>query len=163
MGWAERPREIQTLFNPAFVGALVREGARGYLEQRAPLGLPFPLAFLLVPLVMNRRTRSMLPRTVSTSLGAWLPSHPLARELLAIHARDLSPLVREAIAFGLQAGVLELGEEADLRPAAPLGRRRRVSSTTDVMDSLGKAFFVGRWFARAGSPATVYALWGVRP
>ncbi len=33
----------------------------------------------------------------------------------------------------------------------------------EIDDCYRKADFVGRWFARAGTVTTIYAMWGVKP
>ena len=59
--WAGRPTELAYLFNPAFCGWVLREAVAGYASVK-PAGLPLPLAFLILPVVLHRVTRELVPR-----------------------------------------------------------------------------------------------------
>src|ERR1039457_6981771 len=54
--WNDRPPEIAHLFNPAFCALLIREGVLGFVEV-SPGGMPYPLVFLLLPIVLHKATR----------------------------------------------------------------------------------------------------------
>jgi Family of unknown function (DUF6521) len=69
--WTERPIELANLLNPAFCGFLIRSAAASYKESK-PEGMPFALAFLVLPLVLHVSTRKTLPRSVRTTLISWL-------------------------------------------------------------------------------------------
>jgi hypothetical protein len=98
-------------------------------------------------------------------LPVWLDDNPLIRAQLAERARTLVPYSREALLFGGTLGFLTVSED---RVSAEQGWKRKISaelrrSSDEVRSCAKRADFLGRWFARAGSPATVMALMGVRP
>jgi hypothetical protein len=162
IAWRDRPVEGRALHNPAFVALVLVSGARGFHSETQG-GLPYPLAFLLVPIVVHGRSRDELPRTVRTSLAAWLADHVYLRETFPLRVRALAPAIREGVAMSLTAGCLEIGLGGVLIPterAPATAGARQTSQTKAILDRAG---FVGRWLGRAGSPATVFALWGVRP
>ena len=72
--WHERPTEIANLFNPAFCALIVRDGSQGFAEHN-PTGMPYPLAFVLLPIVLHRGTRNILPKTIATKLHPWIEQH----------------------------------------------------------------------------------------
>jgi hypothetical protein len=151
------------LFNPAFAAITLRAAAVGHSSAAAE-GLPFSLAFLVLPLVFHAGTRSELPRSVSTSMPAWLTQHALVREEFASRVTALAPVVREAVAFGLASRVLSVQSGARLVADRTLPKRlREAVDDGDVDDIVKRAHFVGRWLGNAGSATTVYALWGIRP
>jgi hypothetical protein len=76
--WAGRPTELAYLFNPAFCGWVLREAVEGYTLVR-PGGMTLPLAFLILPVVLHRPTRQLMPRAVTTKLHVWLQEHPEVR------------------------------------------------------------------------------------
>lgn len=165
--WRERPTEIANLLNPAFIGAVVGRAAAGYQDE-AGRAMPFPLLFVAVPLVLHRKTRERLPRDARTRMTSWLQHAPEVRVGFADRTRDVSPFVREGVSFGLAARGLRITPDGGIEAAAGMSLRRMVqenegSGPTDVNECLRRATFIGRWLARAGSPSTVFALWGIRP
>lgn len=162
--WAERPSEVANLLNPAFCGLLLREAVSGY-ESATPAGMPFPLAFLVLPVVLHEATRGLLPGTTRTSLHAWLQENPQARVNFAERARELNPWTREALLYLAARGAVRFAEGGVVRAAGKLSRGRTAleEGSAEVKLCLQKAKLVGKWFALAGDTATVFQMWGVRP
>jgi hypothetical protein len=164
MVWAERSHEERALLNPGFCATLLWHAARGYASE-GDIALSFEESFLVLPFVLHRGTRETLPRSSRTSLAAWLDEYPLARGRVASRARLLVPFTKEALTFGGAHGLIRL-DEGRLR-ADPVWQRtvnRTLKVTSDeVKGCASRAAFIGKWFAEAGSAATVLALIGVRP
>lgn len=163
--WDSRTNEEARLFNPSFCATLLAEAAADH-QRRNRQPLPFPLAFLVLPVVLHRTTREALPSTTVTALLPWIERN---RETLAgfpTRVASMRDVTREAIVFGLRHGVLDITEPADLtvgphrKTATP---RRTPLFTDEVRACLDRAAFVGRWFAAAGTTATIYASLGVSP
>jgi hypothetical protein len=162
--WIDRSPEERALLNPSFFSFLFWHAATGHLGESGN-GLPFGTTFLILPMVLHRETRESLPKTVTTSLPVWLDDNQLVRARLAERARTLVPYTKEALMFGGIRGFLKVSAVSVF---AEQGWKRKISagvkgSTDEVRSCAKKADFLGRWFARAGSPATVMALLGVRP
>lgn len=162
--WSKRAPEERALLGPSFLAILLWQAANGY-EDEAKTGLPFDVAFLVLPIVLHRETRELLPKTVSTSLAFWLNQYPLICARIADRARVIVPFTKEAIVFG---GIYGLLSVIDFEIIANLDWQRKIRSslknTSDEVRVCAKqANFTGRWFARAGSSQTVMALLGVRP
>jgi Family of unknown function (DUF6521) len=162
--WMSRPAEERALLNPSFCSCLLWQASAGY-EDAANAPLPFDVAFLVLPMVLHRDTRESLPKLVKTSLAVWLGDNPLSRSRVADRARTLSPFTKDAMMFGgvhglfdLKGGAITPNGDWEKRIAADLK-----DSTDEVRTCSKRAEFVGRWFARAGSPRTVLAILGVRP
>lgn len=162
--WAERPRDEASLFNPAFLGALLAQVADGHRKDSGA-GLPWTLGFIALSAVLHKETREALPKSISTSMAAWTRDHALLVGALPQRASVLRPRISEALLFGLAHGLL-IHEDGRLLPGQ---RRHRVPSdpwrepTDDFRQCASKAALFGRWCARSGMPATIYALWGARP
>jgi hypothetical protein len=162
--WADRSHEERALLNPGFCATLLWHAARGYAGEGDNL-LSFEESFLVLPFVLHRGTRETLPRSSRTSLAAWLDEYPLARGRVASRARLLVPFTKEALAFGGAHGLIRL-DEGRLRgdPAWQRAVNRTLKVTSDEVNGCAnRAVFIGKWFAQAGSAATVLALIGVRP
>ena len=162
--WAERPTELAYLFNPAFCGWALREAFEGYASVR-PAGMPLPLAFLILPIVLHRETRERVPRAVTTTLHVWLQEHPEARVTFAERARELATFTREALIFLGSLGQLRVADDGAVLAHGKLGRGKAplLRESQELGEILAAAKFAGRWFAHAGEPATVFQMWGVCP
>lgn len=151
--------DARALFNPAFVAALIGRAADGHRSEReAPL--PVALAYLIAPLVLHTPTREALPR-VNARLAKWADDHHLARAELRSRAPQLVGVTRHALRFGLRHDLIVLVPEG-IEPGSAL-TRLPAPTGGDAEDCWRKAHLLGRWLPRAGPPATVLALLGVRP
>jgi len=162
--WPDRSAEERALLNPSFFSVLFWHAATGHSGELG-VDLPFSTAFLILPMVLHRETRESLPKMVTTSLPVWLDDNQLVRVRLAERARTLVPYTKEALMFGGTRGFLKVSSTSVI---AEQDWKRRINAgvknaTDEVHSCAKKADFLGRWFARAGSPATVMALFGVRP
>ena len=75
LSWSSRPSEIANLLNPAFCGFLTYKAIESY-NSEAGHGMPYPLVFLLLPIILHTETRTKLPKATSTTILAWLNAHP---------------------------------------------------------------------------------------
>lgn len=72
--WKDRPPEVANLLNPAYLSILLSKMCSGYAKPR--IGMPFPLAFVGLPLILHRGTAEILPKTSRTRLHLWLDQNP---------------------------------------------------------------------------------------
>lgn len=161
--WSQRPKEYARLLNPAFLAALVWAVARGY-RQVAREGLPYPLVFVALPIVLHKATREALPETTRTSLVTWISDNPNVKVCFTERATSLMPLIKECILFGTQGRLITISSFRIIsakKPRSMTGFLDEVSE--EVRDCMNKAELIGRWFASHGDPTTVMALWGVAP
>lgn len=160
--WNDRPPEIAHLFNPAFCALLIRDGVSGFMESR-PGGMPYPLVFLLLPIVLHKATRESLPATIATKMHPWIQQHQEARVGFSARCAAVAGHTREAILFAANGTQLTFSRDGALQ--APRLRSRRLPWPPDSESATcrQRARFVGRWLASAGDVATIFAMWGVRP
>jgi Family of unknown function (DUF6521) len=162
--WTQRPREEANLLNPAFCCAALTSSIAGYMAVNVE-GIPYPLVFMILPIVLHKATREALPQNTRTSLAAWIQDNAAMRVLFPERVISLKPHTREAVLFGLLHDWLAFQTDARLQTA--MGERRinqfRRRLDDKARECVLRANFVGRWFASAGSPQTVLALWGIRP
>ena len=163
MAWGERSHEERTLLNPAFCAMLLWWASRGCADVREE-GMSFEEAFLVLPLVIQGKVRHALPRDTRTSLAVWINRYPLALGTVANSARALVPFTKDGVLWGgrhgltrISGGWLQADEGWHGVVHQSLGE-----GSDETRLCARRASFVGRWFARAGSPSTVLALLGVR-
>lgn len=161
--WETRVREEANLFNPYFLAVAIRQVAHAYETARGE-GLPWPLPFLCVPLLLHEHSRQQLPYSSRTDLVVWLTDHPDIRFLTPGRAKLLRPHVQEALLVGVREGIVIIN-----RPALTISvgstrltqkRLHRASGATGEI--LREAAKLGRWLARNGHWQYQLTLWGVR-
>jgi hypothetical protein len=160
--WEERPFEIANLLNPAFCAVLIASSVTGY-EKEASKGMPYPLAFFVLPLVLHRSTRDEIPRSIVTRMHSWLQEKPEVRVGFAERMRAMTPFTREAIIFGIQVRALGLNDQGELVKGDARIKPGNWESGAEPNVCRQKAGFVGRWIARAGDLSTIFIMWGVQP
>jgi Family of unknown function (DUF6521) len=163
--WEERPVEYANLLNPAFCSILLQNAIKGYQKEKEQ-GMPYALLFLVLPLVLHSSTRNVLPKTTVTKLHIWLQRQPEARVGFSDRASNLVPYTKEALAFGMQTGIINLREDGKFTWVK--GKLKAISavswsSDTEPAICCKKAEFIGRWLAQAGEVSTIYTMWGICP
>ena len=98
--------EEVALFNPAFLARLLHAAASDY-KSTAQVGMPAPLAFLLLPLVLHKPTRDDLPMLATVQMQKWIREHPQHLAGLDARVRAMRPFVGLAVRFGLRHALLE--------------------------------------------------------
>ncbi|MEA5573496.1 three component ABC system middle component [Calothrix sp. UHCC 0171] len=165
LSWQERPVEYANLFNPAFCSILLYNAIKGYQKEKKQ-GMPYPLIFLVLPLVLHQSTRNLLPRTTRTKLHIWLQNKPEVRVKFSDRTSNLVPHTKEALAFGMQTGIIGFGDDGKFTSSK--SQLKNISAVswsegTEPAICFKKAEFIGRWFAQAGEVSTIYIMWGICP
>jgi hypothetical protein len=109
--WSERSNEIAYLLNPAFCGRLLYSLINKY-NQEANRPLPFVLAYLVLPLLLHKRTRNAIDSR--TQMLIWIQRNESLLVSFAERAEELVPITNEAIELLLQSGCIRLTATAEL-------------------------------------------------
>ena len=162
--WAVRPKEEAYLLNPAFCCTILTAAIYGYTSAKKE-GVPFPLTFMVLPIVLHKPTRDSLPPNIRTSMAAWLQENSSARVLFFERLVSLKPHTTEGIQFGSLLDWIVPGSDGLLETTLRESDiNRAISQLIDeARECVMRARFLGKWFSAAGDTATVMAFWGVRP
>lgn len=162
--WTARAKEEAYLLNPAFCCTTLAATIYGYANVKNE-GVPFPLTFMFLPIVLHKPTRDKLPPNTRTSMAAWIQENSEARVLFYERLVSLKPHTKEAIQFGMLAHWIIPKDGGFL--ATTLSRTDVDQSIRKLADEAHecvlRARFLGKWFAEAGATHTVMAFWGIRP
>jgi hypothetical protein len=160
--WSERPIEIAHLLNPAFCSTLLFESISGYKQEKEE-GMPYGIAFVILPAVLHKPTRDLLPKSIATKLHAWIQKNQSVRIGFADRVRWTIPYTKEGLHYAYMAKMIYISDDGllDLK----VKRLKNISwpKTSEAAVCKNKARFIGRWFSLAGDTATLLAMWGVRP
>ena len=94
--WSERAQEIAFLLNPAFCGRILYSTIKTYANN-SHRALPFPLIYLVLPLVLHKSTREKI--NSRTQLLVWIQKYPELLIDFPQRARDLVPITNETLEF----------------------------------------------------------------
>jgi hypothetical protein len=161
--WPDRPSEEARNLNPAFCGEMLFRTVSEYFKlSRMPFS--FPLSFVVLPLVLHKPTRDMLPGRASTAFAGWIAEHTPFLVEFPDRVLRLVPVTRESLLFLIQHKVLSV-EAGGLIPGnKPIARAALPPLITeDVGEARSAAALLGRWFAGQGSPSTIMQGFGVSP
>lgn len=158
--WDRRPIEIASLLNPAFCGEIIRRCIESF-EEVASQPFPFPLVYLILPIVLHTKTRETIGS--ERQLHVWLQSHEEVKIGFADRTRQLVPITKEAILFLLQVKAIVFDDQARLSIVSHHRRVLQSQREGEIGSCYKAASIVGRWFARTGDATTIYVLWGVKP
>ena len=163
--WQDRPAEVANLLNPAFCGWIIFHCVQSHIGESGGNPMPYALAFLVLPLVLHQSTRETMEST-TRHWQVWLNGNQQIKIGLAERVRSLIPYTREALMFLQQTHTVTVrSSDAALLLQSGLRsmRRHRFSRSEETKECLKKAETLGKWFARANSPATIYASLGLMP
>jgi hypothetical protein len=161
--WDQRAREEAANLNPAFCGELLSRSVGEYRRVREH-PMPFPLAFLILPIALHPKTRSLLPGNSSASFVTWIAERRAFLTDVPERVVRLIPITREAILFSIQHSLIAF-DEGSLTPGKKrLNARTRPALSTDDSDDIRRtSALLGRWFASQGAASSILYGFGVTP
>jgi hypothetical protein len=158
--WQDRSQPSANVLNPAIVAVCIAWCARRYGDDRGE-PMPWELAFLVVPLVLHRKTRTAYPRSAATHFAKWANENAEVLARFPENASSFVPYVREGLRYGLRSGSLQLTAGATLTARIP--PHTKLTGGTELREIATSAALTGAWFARAGSVESVFNQLGVSP
>ena len=159
--WNQRPREVRTLFNPAFCGLVLARGMEGFMEA-ANRPMPFSLTLLILPLCLHKRTRDQLKAANRSYLTSILQDHPEIRVDLAQRARGLMPYTMEAFGYLMACDVITIDDAGAIALKTEMVRKN-LSGSQDTKDCQTVARSLGKKLALLNDRVTIYTTLGIRP
>ncbi len=160
--WSKRTPEIANLLNPAFCAVVIYSTVAEY-QKKAKTGLPFPLMYLILPIILHQTTRNRI--SSKTNMVVWLQRNPDALVGFPARAMSLVGFAHEAMEFLLYQNLCIIEDER-ITIKKTLSKSKidkYVTTDQEVFDCVQKAAHVGRWFFNMRSIENIYAAWGVKP
>ena len=153
--WNMRTHEVAFLLNPAFCGRVLYSTIKTYNDKTCR-AFPFPLIYLILPLVLHKETRINI--NSRTQLQLWIQRYPQLLIDFPQRARELVPITNESVEFLLQTGkiLLTSNGELEISPASKtLSKTKFVDD--EISECLKKGEHIAKWFATAGKEYKVIA------
>lgn len=161
--WDKRTSEIAYLLNPAFCALSLFDAINEFQEVKSD-GMPYAFSFLILPLTLHAPTREALPKTIATSMDTWLETQQNSDVVIGFpeRARQLVPFTKEAIIFGMHRNVLAINSSGKFLSLKQNLSTQLLHATIVGFEYRERSKFLGRWLANAGTPATVFKIWGIQ-
>ena len=162
--WLEKPKEEAYLLNPAFCSAILTAVVEGYYSVNNA-GLPYPLLYLVLPIILHKPTRELMPNRVNSSLAVWIQENSSVRISFYERVVSLKSFSNEAFLFGAKNNWLGMGPSGTVEVKMNRAEfEKRIKKLGDEpSECVKRSVFLGKWLASAGSAQVVMALWGIKP
>lgn len=170
--WNQRPAEIANLLNPAFGAVVLYDTIKAFTTANDQLaGMPYPLLYLIFPMVLDASVRDIFPARKTTKLHAWIQQHPEILPDFQISYPEFNQITNEAIRFGIRKQILQKvpGEASfDIIPQKRLKVKKHAGEFASEVATIRKlADRLGKIFASISDPVydvvTIYRWFGVTP
>lgn len=162
MRWSDRPPEVAYSLNPAFCGRVIDECVAEYAAASAR-AMPYPLSYLILPIVLHKKTRASMPSTLKKRMHPWLSENQRVKIGFGERTRSMTQFTREALVFLIRTGRIEITATGEFEGGGTEATKNSKHGSSEIMDCSKKAKIVGRWFAPYDDAAEVFRMWGVAP
>lgn len=162
VSWNERPNEIANLINPAFCSIILFDAINAYYTIKKK-GMPYAISFIILPIILHKRTRDKLPATSRSKYYAWIQQNPEVKIDFNIRTKNLVPYTKEAIQYGIINLLFSIDENGEFIPKRFKEKEKPWLQTNEPLICREKASFLGKWLTQSEDVSTIYSLWGIRP
>jgi hypothetical protein len=157
--WEERPLTVANLLNPAFCGEVIRRCITEYQKINS-VGLPFQLAFLVLPIILNKQIRESLPKTSGKNFVAWIEENQIIKKDLPNIIKNIVPYSQESIMFLMMYEIIKINENGNFEV---MTKSKPINEENEVTDCYKKSELLGKLFAKAETSQFIFINLGIKP
>lgn len=152
--------EVQRLLNPAFCGQVILHFLKKY-QQYSESGTPYPLVFLILPIILHAETRTKIPSVSKSKFHSWLMQNQSILIDLPERIKQLVPITKQSILLLSYYDSIQFSNgQIMIKKFNP---KTSSSDWLDIQDCFKKSENLGKWLVKAGTITTIYSLLGVKP
>ncbi|MBD3615373.1 MAG: hypothetical protein HUJ22_02285 [Gracilimonas sp.] len=160
MDLKNRPIEVISLLNPAYCSLILFEAVKNYMKKK-PDGMPFSLAYVALPMVLNKKLFSSFPSNTNARLDIWIKDNPELKYIFMKSAVNISRYVNEAVLFSLDQNSIILSDNGNLLKGTL--RKKNNYLNDELNECIDNAAFIGKWLSKINKESTIYTIMGIRP
>lgn len=157
--WEDRPTTVAYLLNPAFCGEVIRRCMFEY-QNTQKSAMPFQLAFLILPIVLNKNIRESLPKTSGKNFVSWVEENQIIKQDLPNIIKSVVAYTRESIMFLMMYEVVRLNDSGNFEVIA---KSKALTNENEVTECYKKAELLGKLLAKAGTSQFIFINLGIKP
>lgn len=161
--WNDRSVITKNLLNPAFCSEVIRKTIKAYNINENGNGFPYSLLFLILPIVLHKRTRQKMPRSYKTYFHSWVDENESLFIDFANRVKQLSPFTKEAIMFLLMYDCAKINDFGCIEIFQYQNKTPQGNNTDEITEIYKKAELLGKWFCETGNEQTIYMFLKIRP
>lgn len=161
--WQERSLITAHLLNPAFCGEVMRRTIISYNDNEKETKFPFVLIFLILPILLHKRTRQNMPIRSSTYFHAWVEENEHLFIDFATRVKQMTPYTKEAISFLMIHSALSIDDLGNLEIAKYRKATPKGENVAEINEIYKKAELLGKWLRLTGNTQTIFMFLKIRP
>lgn len=161
--WEERSIITANLLNPAFCGEVIRRTISSYNDNEDNELFPFSLVFLILPIVLHKKTRENMPMRSSTYFHSWVEEHEFLFIDFAERANQLNPFTKESLLFLLQHEAVNIANDGKITINPYRKKTPKGENLDEIMEIYHKTELLGKWLRLTGNEQTIYMFLKIRP
>lgn len=158
----ENSLETKDLLNPAFCGLIYASIVEGF-NAKSNTPIPFYLPYILMPLVLHKESRLLIPSTSIKKFHGWLHENEQIKMGLAERAKGLKPFVSQAMTFLHGQEYISIDQGSGIRIKNLKKLKAIINKSDSIAEYLIKAKTLGAICGKNNSEISILALLGVRP
>lgn len=160
--WIERNTIVANLFNPAFCGEIIRIVIYNY-NQHSKNKFPFAFSFLILPILLHKKTRDEMPRTIKTYLFVWVAENDSLFFDFSTRTKSMVKYTREALMFLLAYKKIQLTNEGEIITNIQIGKQIKKEDYAEYNEIIKKAEMLGKWLATTSDVKSIYSFFRITP
>lgn len=161
--WEKRSIITAHLLNPAFCGEVIRRTITSFNDNEKEMKFPFILSFLILPIVLHKRTRAKMPLRSSTYFHSWVEDNEHLFIDYAERARQMMPYSKEAISFLMLQNAIVIEDDGSISSSKYKKLTPKGDNTEEINEIYKKAELLGKWLRLTGNPQTIFMFLKIRP
>lgn len=160
--WTERTSIVANLLNPAFCGEILRRFIKAY-NSKSDNNTPFILCFIVLPILLHKDTRELLPSTTKSHVFTWIDSNDPLFINFQSRVKDLNQFTKDSLMFLLSQGQIRFDENAELVTKKFKTKSLKGDETEEVEVIFQKAEFLGKWLSKTSDIKTLFTFLRITP
>ena len=161
--WEDRSKIVANLLNPAFCGEILRRAIVSYNENEENMLFPFSLLYLILPIILHKKTRDNMPQRSSTYFHHWVNENEYLFIDFAGRVKELLPYTKESLMFLLLHNAVEISDNGEIQ-VNKLSKKLPVGENVEEIRTIyKKAELLGKWLRLTGNEQTIYMFLKIRP
>jgi len=161
--WEERSVIAANLLNPAFCGEVLRRTVVSYNDNEDNELFPFSLVFLILPIVLHKKTRENMPIRSSTYFHSWVEEHEFLFIDFSERVIQLNPFTKESFLFLLQHEAAHITDNGKIEIKSYRKKIPKGENSGEIIEIFQKAERLGKWLRLTGNEQTIYMFLKIKP
>lgn len=124
---------------------------------------PFALAFIVLPLILHKKTRDSFPRDSRPAFHQWCENNAHLKIDLPERIANIVPFTREALQFLIVHDAITFDRSGGITVNDYKTKAISTDRESDLAIIFRRAEFFGKWLAKAGDTHSIFIFLGIKP